>query len=449
MLNRIAVEDSIPLVQSIVERGKLLLANDNTPLQSLVLSMDPASHLPGDSLAESVIARSRTELHQMAREDVIYLATESIKRLHDVTKNTIVPLVKTLSEEVSSRVEPRRQDAILPYVVKMKEIPAIYSNPALVEMVNRFPASAASGEYVARTLLNGTIDRVKELCKTGMVGVDDELDAVLSADHDNGYYQIMMLLQGKLPLDKVHGDYLPGLLVTAQAIYNEPEAGINLTLDVYNSSINALLARTAQGIRSTKARYNLAEKSNALYTTDGRDSITTIVVYGKAYRALLEAGLTPEALIGNEMASRRFAANQLIENKAALETIYHREMSLRNLKVKSEMASIVRQSVKEVMAGELIRRELDAAENARINSVLVNLIAQIGDNNADDINGHVTRIVCEAFYPETDALRFISLIEYCARAANNEEVDIREVTLMATIKYVNSWLIRQMVLADA
>lgn len=450
MLNRIAIEAAFPVAQRLDERGLRILPSQNSPLMSLTLAVD--NTLVDRSLVEntdiiSVLqSRAGDEAHRIAKADIIRLASASVSRLHDISRNQVLPAIKELAGKVQEYVNARRLEASLPYSVVMKEIPAVYSNPALRQLADRYPTPSQM-DYVVRNLAPVTLDRVKELVKTGMAGFDTELDLSLSLKNNEGYAAVMDVLQGRVGVQAINQDYLPGVLVAAQSIYDEPEPGVNLTLVEYNDNVNRLLGKCAQLLRGAMLRYAEAEKLGVLYSTDGRESLTQIVVMGKAYRALLEKGLTPEALIGNEMASRRFTQGQLIENKTILETIYNREMNLQAIKVQTSMASIVRDALRGVLGTELAARDLGEG-SVDANKRLIELVSKVNEKNCDDLNTLVTELVCEVFYPRTDALTFIRLMNRVG-ATLAQDTDPREVALMATIKYVNFWLCRQLGLAQA
>ena len=417
---------------------------------SLTLSVD--NTLVDNSLAENTdivsVLQSRAggDAHRVAKADIIRLASASVSRLHDISRNQVLPAIKELAGKVQEYVNARRLEASLPYSVVMKEIPAVFSNPALRQLADRYPTPSQL-DYIARNLAPVTLERVKELVKTGMAGFDSELDLCLGMRNDEGYAAVMDVLSAKANVNGINPDYLPGVLVAAQAIYDEPEPGVNLTLVEYNDNVNRLLGRTAQLLRGAMLRYAETEKLGILYSADARNSLTQIVVMGKTYRAMLEKGLTPEALIGNEMAARRFTQGQLIENKTILETIYNREMNMQAVKVQTQMASIVRDALRGVIGTELAARDMgDEAVDA--NKRLLDLTAKVNASNCDDLNTLVTEIVCEVFYPRTDALTFIRLMNRVG-ATLAADTDPREVALMATIKYVNFWLCRQLGLAQA
>jgi hypothetical protein len=450
MLNRIAIDAAFPVAQRLDERGLRLLPAQNSPLMSLTLSVD--NTLVDNSLAENTdivsVLQSRAggDAHRVAKADIIRLASASVSRLHDISRNQVLPAIKELAGKVQEYVNARRLEASLPYSVVMKEIPAVFSNPALRQLAERYP-NPSQMDYIARNLAPVTLERVKELVKTGMAGFDSELDLCLSLRNDEGYAAVMDVLSAKANVNGINQDYLPGVLVAAQSIYDEPEPGVNLTLVEYNDNVNRLLGRTAQLLRGAMLRYAEQEKLGILYSADGRNSLTQIVVMGKTYRAMLEKGLTPEALIGNEMAARRFTQGQLIENKTILETIYNREMNLQAVKVQTSMAGIVRDALRGVIGTELAARDM-GEEAVDANKRLIELTAKVNASNCDDLNTLVTEIVCEVFYPRTDALTFIRLMNRVGSTLA-ADTDPREVALMATIKYVNFWLCRQLGLAQA
>lgn len=450
MLNRISIEAALPVAQRLDERKLRILPSDNSPLMSLAMSID--STMVDICLGEnadvvSVLqTRANTDAHRLAKADIIKLASQSVCRLHDIVRSQVLPKIKDVAAEVQEYVNQRRLEASLPYSVVMKEIPAVYSNPVLKQIIDRYP-SPSDLPLANRDLAPITLDRLKELCKTGMAGFDTELDVVLSLENDQGYAELLSVITGRKSVIELNVDYLPGLLVFTQSIYNEPEPGVNMTLAEYNDHINRLLGKAAQLARGAHMRYVDAEKLGTLYSSDGRNSLTTIVVMGKAYRKMLEQGLTPEALIGNQMSGRRFSQGQLIENKAALEQVYTREMNLRGLKVQAEMAGIVREAIRVKVQGEIINAG-HADDGAEATARLKTLVDKINQHNCDDLNCLVTEVICEVFYPKADALTFIRLMNRVG-AGMDADADPREVALLATFKYINLWLCRQLGLVDA
>lgn len=445
MLNRIAIEAALPVAQRLEERKLRILPGQDSPLMSLTLGIDNIlvdhSLSANTDIVAVLQARAGSDEHRVAKADIIKLASLSVTRLHDITRNQVLPEIKDVAAKVQEYVNARRIEAVLPYTIQMKEIPAVFSNPALGELVNRYPVPS-NVDYAVRSLAAVTLDRVKELTKTGMAGLDSELALGLSLKNDEGFAAVMGVLSGSIIVSAINPDYLPGVLVAAQSIYDEPEPGTNMSLAEYNDHVNRLLGKTAQLLRGAMLRYNEQEKLNILYSSEGRDSLTTIIVMGKPYRALLEKGLTPEALIGNEMAARRFSQGQLIENKTVLEQIYHREMNLQSVKVQSSMATIVRDALRITIGQHLAARDM-GEEASAANAKLLDLVSRVSERNCDDINVLVTEVVCEVFYPKTDALTFIRLMNRVG-ATLSADTDPREVALMATIKYINHWLCRQL-----
>ena len=445
MLNRIAIEAALPVAQRLEERKLRILPGQDSPLMSLTLGIDNVlvdhSLSANTDIVAVLQARAGSDEHRVAKADIIKLASLSVTRLHDITRNQVLPEIKDVAAKVQEYVNARRIEAVLPYTIQMKEIPAVFSNPALGELVNRYPVPS-NVDYAVRPLAAVTLDRVKELTKTGMAGLDSELALGLSLKNDEGFAAVMGVLSGSIIVSAINPDYLPGVLVAAQSIYDEPEPGTNMSLAEYNDHVNRLLGKTAQLLRGAMLRYNEQEKLNILYSSEGRDSLTTIIVMGKPYRALLEKGLTPEALIGNEMAARRFSQGQLIENKTVLEQIYHREMNLQSVKVQSSMATIVRDALRITVGQHLAARDM-GEEASAANAKLLDLVSRVSERNCDDINVLVTEVVCEVFYPKTDALTFIRLMNRVG-ATLSADTDPREVALMATIKYINHWLCRQL-----
>lgn len=450
MLNRTSIEAALPVAQRLAERNLRVLPSQNSPLLSVSMAVD--NTLVNIDLGENVdivaVLQGRTsgEQHQIAKADIIRLASASISRLHDITRNQVLPLIKDVTDRAQTYIDERRMESSLPYQVVMREIPAVFSNPALRQLVDRYP-QPSNIDYVVRNLAPVTFDRVKDLVKTGMAGFDEELAASLSVKNGEGYAVVMDVLQGRVGVQMVAIDYLPGILVAAQAIYDAPEAGVAMTLVEYNDNVNRLLGKTAQLLRGALMRTAEQERLGILYSTEGRDSLTKIVVMGKAYRALLDKGLTPEALTGNEMAARKYTQGQLIENKALLENIYNREMNLQAIKVQSAMAGITREALR-VVIGQFINERLTGEEAVNAVKLFAAMASKINSHNCDDLATLTAELVTEIFFPRTDSLTMIRLINRVG-ATLDEDTDPREIALLATIKYINHWLCRQIGITQA
>lgn len=448
MLNRLSIEAILPIAQNLDERGLRVLPNDGTPLMNLVQATDFS--LVGECLDQGadliqlVQDRSSSDLHGAVKQDIIDLGAAAVSRLHQTVREKVLPEIKEIVPQVQEQIAARRVSAILPYTINMVEIPAVYSNGALEALANRYPAD--NTQYASRILYPVDIDTVIELCKTGMEGFDKELATGLSLKNNEGYAQIRKVLIGEMVPSEIDPDYLPGLLVMAAAIYNEPCAGVNLSLSDYNAQVNKLLGVTATMVRAVMMRNAVNDRAGLLYSAKKRESLSVINVMGKTYRKMLDQGLTPEAVIGNEMAGRRFSQGQLIEKKDELEKVYAREMSLRGLRVQAEMVGVTRQILTTIFTRKCNERFGEEAE-ASINS-LKKMVANVSEKNCDDIHQMVTELVCELFYPGTDALVFIATMNHVGRTVA-EDTDPREIALMATYKYISRWLVRQLGLVQA
>jgi len=209
MLNRISIEAALPVVQRLDERKLRVLPNDNSPLMSMAMAVD--NSLIDNSLGENsdIVAtlqqRTSGDVHRVAKADIIKLASLSVARLHEITRTQVLPAIKELAAEVQEYVNARRIEASLPYSVVMKEIPAIYTNAALKQLAERYPQPSQL-DYIVRAVAVVTIDRVKELCKTGMAGVDAELATTLSLNNDEGYAAVQRVLSGQVGINQIHVD---------------------------------------------------------------------------------------------------------------------------------------------------------------------------------------------------------------------------------------------------
>lgn len=449
MLNRTSLIAALPICDRLSERGLNVLPSDNTPLMGMVETIDRSfTEMEVDKdIVQLVQERSSTDENRLCKAQIIAIGSKAVSILHDTVKHKVLPEIKDLIAAVEPEVTRRRVESILPYVVKMVEIPAVYSNPVISAYIDRYPK--VSSEYALRDIVGVcSVEDVKALCRTGMAGADAELDVVLGQSGDDGYLKIREVLIGRLHPTELHRDYLPGLLVGAQALYDEPRPGVNMSLNEYNTQVNKLLGAAAFLARGVSIRYGDLKKMGTLYAPFPSDSLSTIMVMGSAYRRMLDEGLTPEALIGNEMTSRRFKQGELIEQRAALEQVYAREMNLRTVRAQAQMAGVVREELTRHMKIAVAARDVSDDERLRMSQTVDTYARMISAGNCENLYTLAKEVVCLTFYPDADALAFINLIDKTGEALP-EDTDPREITLMATARYLAAWVGRQMGLVAA
>lgn len=450
MLNRVCIDAAAPVALKISENNVRLLPKENTPMMSLALSISRTGldfQLAENSdIAAIVSQRSQDDTHRAVMTDTVNLATQCVGRVIDNARNIVLPHVHEIVKKVEASVEGRRLVATSPYEVVMKEIPAVYTNQGIFNLAERYPSDGLSYPP-ARQLAVMDLDKIQQIAKTGMDGVDEDLDRLLSLNNNEGYATVLDVLAGRKAFGDIDFDYAPGVMVIAQAIYDEPTEGLEIGLNDYNTAVNALIYAAAAMTRARTEQYRRSRELGTLYVPN-QTSITQVVVMGEAYRKLLDAGLSPEALIGNEMSGRRYSAGQLTENKDQLEAIYNREMNLRALKTQGEMFVITRNAIDQVLRSDIGMTDMEGADKALLMARVKSCVDSLTEHHCSNLYRAVVHLVCAVFYPETDANKYIAILNQVGEQFG-PDADAREVALLATIKYVNVWIASQLVVAQA
>lgn len=459
MLNRIFLEQSLPLATKLAAAGKRIIPIQGTPLDDIMracstFSMyNSAQNLDdltsSDMLSQLVdIAAAKNDagenMHNGVVAQFVELAKGAVQQGLNNARNVVMPDVKALLTVVQEVQAGRRSTTANPYVVTPRITPAVLSNPMLLELVERYNMTPAR-EVPRRELPGLSNDEVKAAITTGAAEFDAEVLELLGED---GLTQVGNVWSGGIELGFLAPEYAVGVHLLTKAMYNNPPSGTKLQLSDYNNLVSLLTEQsgriTYQVIETQARRKKLGMLYNTSRAVPGIDGQRVIEVNNDVYLPLLDRGLTPEMLIGNEFLGRPYSEGQLLENKENLEAAYNREKRLLDTRAELEDRNALRNTISMVFSREIANRaEADLpVDRSILQSRLAEAVRRIDDKKLACLESLVRDLTCHVFYAHTDADFILCVMDEIG--CKYPDLDPREIALLATTQYVSYWVAKQM-----
>jgi hypothetical protein len=464
MINKQTLEQTFPLAQALAARGVALNVIQGTPLSDVMATCSTYGlHVEGasfdtlslDDVANYVVDECGRPLtqdfipHSSATAKVVEDGAKACSQILAFSKNVVVAdinemLVKT--EEAITTIKSARGE---PFVIVAEQTPSIYNNPLLHELVQRYEATPArSIERIEIGLMDPAVIRTAVV--TGAGSFDTEVAELLELSGGQGYECIKQVFEGAVSLDDIQPNIAIGVHLVSKSLYDNPFEGCKFSLVDYNLLIAKIMEQSGRIVCKEIEQVIRRRQLTSLYNGNAYEASTgktNILVNNEVYLKLLGEGLTPEALIANELLGRRFNASQLIENCEFLCETYRREMNLRLMQAALEDTNSSREAIERLYAVEIASRDddtlpVDRGTMQKRARERINLIRQKDLENLPEL---IRDLTCFIFYAHTDAHQI--LVSMDLAGALNAEMCPREVVLLVTIAYVASWVAKQMVAA--
>lgn len=465
MIRKENFEQAVPLAQKLADKGVELGVVGGSPLHDLLEHSSVAGlHANGGSFEDvsldSAIAHLCTQAnyaradgqieHSIAMQQNVELAVQAVKSSLDTARNVVVPEINRIHEKIDQVIRGVVASRRDPYVIVPSTEPKLLKSPWMYEVVERF-AQTTAAQVPAKRLVELSAEDVRALLKTGATGFDDDMDEILSGNDTAWYVDVLVdFLAGKVDLEAVPDHAQALLFILARALYDNPQEGTQVSLVDYNTHLSQVIAQTGRRTVAVIESLNNARRLKRLYIGEparpaGHTKLQgAIYVNAEVYADLLEEGLSPEMLFGNEYLGRRYLPSDLIAQKDELLKVYERERAYVERQAKLEEFNIIKESIERVMLDEIADRSEEqlVTDRGTYRRVLAKAMERVTPGHLHHLSALVRDIVCDVFYRHLDVVNYLRLIDEIGKDLDGT-VDVREVALMATIEYVSMWVAQQ------
>lgn len=434
----------------------LLKVYENSPLAEVCDTLSVAALVHKDTsempqLTEVEEYINAQACHTDCVNDVKVLGVRAVRSLGDLVKNTIFPHIRSVVESVGRHLNDDSQTSY--WTVVPKTLPPILDTMVLLRMVSSIRGSAR----ITDSTLNNGIGEFDDDYIRSLMKVSDEggfnalLEGVLSKENSEAMWFVKQLLSGRAA---VKPETSPETLVIAFIVLlatKTPPASATVSLEKWELNRAVLINSVGHAILSHIDAYERQVRQGLLYCTPKLDHEGIIFVNDKVYRVMLDKGLTPEVVIGNELLGRKYMSFQLLSESAAKEcaSAYNLDRRAKTAAKAQESRTYRIRAIQDALRNDLNKiaeRESwpvdgDSRDKAwgRLKTITEKVLSgPHRDSSTDDL---VAAILLGTWYAHTDAWRLIDIASRLGK--EDPELKPDEIFALAKIEYVAKWIASQ------
>ena len=233
--------------------------------------------------------------------------------------------------------------------------------------------------------------------------------------------------------------------LVAKSFLEKPPETTNSSLSDFNDNCATFLqqsGRTLYRMVKERERFNAENRLITFFPQPGSTN-QAIEVVGEVYTRWLEEGGSPELLMGACLSGNREVSYPgLLEDKEKYLKVYSRAEQMHKSKAAANRTSAMVDETRRVVSEYI--RSLSTDDKTIIDPKDV-LLKRLGESlgtitcgQSTDCYCYVREVVCNVFYPHTNALTILKLIDEAIE--ENPKLSVREAGTVATIDIVATWV---------
>lgn len=438
-----------------VYKGSVLAEITATLTTSAVLEEDGAGRRTLVDNEKIVDYTSQIEEHAVCLKEAKELAVRSVRQLTDIIRNTINPHIRS----VVKRLEVYNADYStspnsLGYSIDMFQLPVRLTNPLVLNVLNVWKGKIPEGEIKGRGIGRLEPEYLISCFQGGLTEPS-------GTSNDNYDYlgdsslvsKLIDFLAGNVNISTVTDYNLLALAVVVLSLTKTPPPGVTSNLADWENNRNNLMANCVTVLNKVLFMYNRNIEGQMLYVNKYDPKTKVITVFDTIYRGMLDKGLTPEAVMGNELLGRRYLSHQLLDAEVikVCENKYKLEKSAKDTSNITLNRTNLFRNVKHALMRDLEdiadseRWPVDGDNRSKANARLIQVRDAIFKSkgieykSTEDI---IAACLLATWYAHTDA---VTLMDIASRIGSDDpELSPEEVYTLAKIEYVGLYVASQL-----
>jgi hypothetical protein len=482
MLRKQALNAVWPLQNKLTENNWVLSPVEGTPLATLVKAnlkagdtfyiqegndfTPPDRLLEKNSLEKDQLGINR---HDLVLTELVDTIGKSLGNQLDVARNIVQPMVKEAFEKIENEERKRHRVNQCQYDIVPMFFNGIWDSSILESMTDKYANSpieslpsfdgfpAMSGEeLLGRMKTNTRLDKdIEELLDDSpadyLVNVYRAffLEDYTANDKVSGtsYVNNWGLDKRELNNDIYSCNKLILVYLLARDFAQNPPAGVDMDLATLRTKCTVVMVQAARAICGVLRKRDSYKRTKQLVLKwpEGKPwpvgQNDVIVVNGDVYQVFLKEGGTPEALIGCALADRSENYAMVIANTPAYIKEWQRNERLINDYMRSNHMTTIMSATNDVltsMINTMDEHQLPA-QRPVLHQRLRDAVRQLDGKSSEELYNYVRNVVCDVFWPHTDAKRILKSIDAHMESEDNR-MDPREAAMFAVIDLLADWL---------
>ena len=482
MLRKQALNAVWPLQNKLTENNYVLSPVPGTPLAELVkanLKAGDAFYIqdgenyvaPCDLLERNSLEKDQLEVcrHDIVLTELVGTIGKSLGNQLDVARNIVQPMVREAFEKIEIEERKRHRINQCQYDIVPLFFNGIWDSAILESMTEKYANSPIESLPVFEGLPAMTGDELQARMKTN-TRLDSDIEKLLAdspADYLINVYRAFFLNDWNSN-DKVSGtsyvnnwsldkkelnndvyscNKLILVYLLARDLAQNPPSGTDMELAELRAKCTVLMVQAARAICGVLRKRDTYKRTKLLVLKwpDGKPwpnhQGDVLVVNGDVYNQYLKEGGTPEALIGCALSDRTEQYANIVSNTPAYLKEWQRNERVINDYMRSNHMTTIISSTNDVITSMINTMDDDklTAERPVLHARLRDAVRQLDSRGAEELYTYVRNVVCDVFWPHTDAKRVLKSIDAHMESEDNR-MDPREAAMYAVIDLLADWL---------
>lgn len=479
MLRRESVQAAYPLANKLTGRGLLISPAPNTPIAVLVGAVLPQANLlyanrknapglEGASYDAMLIEASRAELpnqtvvHDDRKAEFVQMGKAGISSNLHLARNVVTPKIKAVIEEVNNYVDSQQVAKLNALTISPIFYSSIWDTQIPDSLTSRHRGQFPN-DMVTRPLGLNVPSDWNAILATGLPAYDAEISQWVS-EMDQGalrdlWEEVFGLRTGRplwdiltSPTGTDMGRYgrLDAPLVVFLAARHLGEnlpASINMDLTTYRQYMAEIAGRAGQAVQNSVANRVSDLNGGPIVISVPRTGQGAVFVHGDNYNAFLEAGGSPEAVLGAAMTNRagQISLNTPPEVLRQLEESWVTTKAILNSQIQSDRRALIVQGLRIAINRQIIETPDEELAPNIPRAVFVGLMNEklkaLQTIRQETLWFLVRDLVCDIMYAHTDVKAILTAIDIAG--SDNPGLPPREAALVGMIAYVAEWTVGQ------
>ncbi len=479
MLRRESVQAAYPLANKLSGRGLLISPAANTPIAVLVGAVLPQANLlfanrknmpgmEGAAYDAMLIEASKTPLpdetvvHDSRKAEFVDMAKNAISSNLYLARSVVTPKIKAVIEEVNSYVDGRQQAKLNGLSIEPIFYSSIWDTQIPESLCGRFRGQFPT-DMVTRPLGLPPPAEWTEILSTGLPTYDSEINKWIGElDQDalrSLWEEVFGLRTGRPLWDILNGstgtdmgrygrlDAALVVFLAARHLGENLPASVNLDLTTYRQYMAEIAGRAGQAVLNQVANRANDLNGGPIVVSVPRSGVGSVYVLGDNYNAFLQAGGTPEAVLGAATSGRAHLISMGTDPSILrqLEESWATTKAMLNSQLQSERRSLIIQGLRIAINRQIVESpDEDLAPNIP-REVFVGLmndkLKALQTIRQETLWFLVRDLVCDIMYAHTDVKAILTAIDIAG--SDNPGLPAREAALLGTIAYVAEWVVSQ------